>query len=196
MARQRTTIPTQPNDARAHRSIEAMSEALLELLDHTSFDDITIKEITQTAGVSYPTFFRRFGSKDDLLAHIATGEVRRVLSLSRQAFDDRESSDSIKTMLAYIEDHRHLWRTLLTGGAAAAMREEFMRISQEIAASRPRANPWLPLELSVPFTASGIFEIFAWWLAQPDDYPVANVEQLFNALIIDTLARPRDIALL
>lgn len=172
-----------------------MSEALLELLDHTSFDDITIKEITQTAGVSYPTFFRRFGSKDDLLAHLATGEVRRLLSLSQRVFEDGNSSEAIKTMLAYIEDHRHLWRILLTGGAAAAMREEFMRISAEIAASRPRANPWLPLELSIPFTASGIFEIFAWWMNQPDDYPTKNVERVFNALIVETLARPRGIKL-
>ena len=192
MARPRTTTPTKPNDARAHRSIEALSDALLELLEHTSFDEITIKEITKTAGVSYPTFFRRFSSKEDLLANVATDEVRRLLSLSERVFDDRDS-ESTSTMLAYIEDHRQLWRTLLTGGAAAAMREEFMRISGEIAAVRPRANPWLPLELSIPFTASGIFEIFAWWMNQPDDYPTENVEKMFNALIVETLARPRAI---
>jgi len=193
LARPRTTTPTKPNDARAHRSIEALSDALLELLEHTSFDEITIKEITKTAGVSYPTFFRRFSSKEDLLANIATEEVRRLLSLSQRVFDDSDSPESIRTMLAYIEDHRQLWRTLLTGGAAAAMREEFMRISREIAAVRPRSNPWLPLELSIPFTASGIFEIFAWWMNQPDDYPTENVEKMFNALIVETLARPRAI---
>lgn len=195
MARQRTTTPTKPDDARARRSIEALSGALLELLEHTSLDEITIKEITKTAGVSYPTFFRRFSSKDDLLANIATEEVRRLLSLSQRVFDDRSSSESIGIMLTYIEDHRRLWRTLLTGGAASAMREEFMRISAEIAASRPRANPWLPLELSIPFTANGIFEIFAWWMNQPDDYPTENVEKVFNALIVETLAQPRGIKL-
>lgn len=195
MARKRTTTPTKPDDARTHRSIEALSRALLELLEHTSLEDITIKEITKTAGVSYPTFFRRFGSKDDLLANIATEEVRRLLSLSQRVFDDGNSSEAIRTMLAYIEDHRNLWRTLLTGGAAAAMREEFMRISVEIAASRPRANPWLPLELSIPFTASGIFEIFAWWMNQPDDYPTGNVEKVFNALIVETLTQPQNIKL-
>lgn len=172
-----------------------MRAAFLELLEHTSLDQITIKEITKTAGVSYPTFFRRFGGKDELLADIATGEVRRLLSLSQQAFDDRDSPDSNKTMLAYVESHRNLWRTLLTGGAASAMREEFMRISMEITTSRARSNPWLPLDLAIPFTASGIFEIFAWWMAQPDDYPIENVEKLFNALIVEPLARPRNITL-
>ena len=195
MARQRTTTPTKPDDARAHRSIEALRGALLQLLDHTALDEITIKEITKTAGVSYPTFFRRFSSKEELLADIATEEVQRLLSLSRKAFENRESPQAIRAMLSYIEDHRHLWRTLLTGGAAAAMRDEFMRISLEIAHARPRSNPWLPLELSVPFTTSGIFEIFAWWMNQPDDYPVENVEKVFNVLIIDTLIQPREITL-
>lgn len=195
MARQRTTTPTKPNDARARRSIEALRAALLELLEHTALDEITIKEITKTAGVSYPTFFRRFSSKEELLADIATEEVQRLLALSRKAFEDRESPKAIRAMLSYIEDHRRLWRTLLTGGAAAAMREEFMRISLEIAHTRTRSNPWLPLELSVPFTVSGIFEIFAWWMNQPDDYPVDNVEKLFNALIIEALIQPRNIVL-
>ncbi len=87
-------------------------------------------------------------------------------------------------------------KTLLTGGATAAMREEFMRISREINKSRPRSNPWLPEDLAVSFVGNGVFEIFAWWMAQPEDYPVENVKTIFDALIVDSLARPRDIKLL
>jgi hypothetical protein len=41
------------------------------------------------------------------------------------------------------------------------MREEFKRLAGEAAHSRPQANPWLPIELAVPFVTSGIFEILA-----------------------------------
>ena len=80
---------------------------------------------------------------------------------------------------------------LLNGGAAHIMREEFRRIAEEMAYSRPRANPWLPVELAAPFVTSGIFEILAWWLRQPEDYPLDDIVALFDALIVDVTARPR-----
>ena len=194
MARKRTTTPRIPDDARAQRSIDALRAAFLQLIEQKPLDQISIKEITDAAGLSYPTFFRRFASKEELLAHIATEEVQRLLSLGQAAME-RKSPKSAEAMCEYVQAHRRLWRTLLTGGAASAMREEFMRISRDIAASRPRSNPWLPIELAVPFVASGTFEIFAWWMRQPDDYPVENVITLFDALIIDSAGKPRNITL-
>jgi len=185
-----------PDDARVHRSIEALRHAFLKLLETKLLEEITIKEITETAGLSYPTFFRRYSSKEALLADIATEEVRRLLSLSEQAFDKPGSPETVEEMCGHIQSRRKLWKTLLTGGAAAAMREEFMRLSRETADSRPRSNPWLPFDLAVPFVASGTFEIFAWWMAQSEDYPLENVVTIFNALISDVAARPRDITLI
>lgn len=195
MSRPRTTIPTRPADARAQRSIEAMGAALLELIDRKPIDEVTIKEITDTAELSYPTFFRRFESKEELLEYIAMEEVRRLLGLGQSAFEGGRPKRSGKALCDYVQAHRKMWKTLLTGGAAAAMRREFMRVAEEIAASGPRANPWIPIDLAVPFVTSAIFELLAWWMRQPDDYPVDNVIKLFDALIVDAVARPRDIHL-
>jgi AcrR family transcriptional regulator len=195
LARARTTIPTKPDDARAQRSIDALQSAFLALLEYRSFDLISIKDITEAAGISYPTFFRRFASKEELLEHIATEEVRRLLSLGEAAMARGEFEHSAADMCDYVQGRRKLWATLLNGGAASAMRQEFMRVAKEIADARPRSNPWIPLELAVPFVTSGIFEIFAWWMRQPEDYPLGNVVKLFNALIVDTTGRRRDISL-
>lgn len=195
MARQRTTVPTKPDDARAERSIDALRCALLGLIEGKSFHQISIKNITDAAGVSYPTFFRRFSSKEALLEDIAAAEVRRLLSLSETAIDKRNAQESGETLCRYVQAHRKLWTALLTGGAALTMRQEFMRIAQEIACARPRNNPWLPVDLAVPFVTSGIFEIIAWWMRQPEDYPLANVVKLFDVLIIDTARRRRNITL-
>jgi AcrR family transcriptional regulator len=189
VARKRTTVPTKPDDARAERSIEALREALLALLKHKALDQISIRNITDTAGLSYPTFFRRFSSKEELLKDIAAEEVRRLLSLSQAAIEERQAQASGETLCRYVKKHRRLWSVLLIGGASAAMRQEFMRIAAEIAISRPRHAPWLPVDLAVPFMTSGIFEIIAWWMRQPADYPLANVIKLFDALIIDTIRR-------
>jgi AcrR family transcriptional regulator len=195
VARPRTSIPIIPDDPRVQRSIEALRSALLDLLERKPFDQVSIRDITDAAGVSYPTFFRRFASKEQLLEDIAAGEVRRLLGLSQKAFDNPRILESSELLCTYVQEHRKLWKILLTGGAAPAMRQEFQRVSMEIAHARPRSNPWLPIELAAPFVTSGIFEILAWWMRQPEDYPVSNVTKLFDALIVDTVARPRKIAL-
>ena len=195
MARQRTTTPRQPDDARVQRSLEALRSGFLALIEQKPLDQIAIRDITEAAGVSYPTFFRRFAGKEALLADIATAEVRHLLGLGEDAIRRRPAASPAR-MCDYVAGHRPLWQALLTGGAASAMREEFMRISREIAAAGPRLNPWLPVDLAVPFVAGGIFEVLAWWMRQPDDYPVANVVALFNALIIDSAGKPRAITLL
>jgi AcrR family transcriptional regulator len=194
MARARTNSPTLPDDARAQRSIKALCAAFLVLLEQRPLDQIAIKDITQQARLSYPTFFRRFASKQDLLEHIATHEVRRLLSLGQHPNVNGEYTRSV-AMCAYVQSHRKLWSVLLNGGAGPAMRQEFMRIAREIADAGPRANPWIPEDLAVPFVTGGIFEIFSWWLRQSDDYPIANVIKLFDALIVDVAGRRRVISL-
>jgi len=196
LARQRTTTPRIPDDARVQRSLDAMRAAFLELVSTRPLEEISIKEICDTAGLSYPTFYRRFASKEELLNGIATEEVRRLLASGLSARTHRTDGGSASAMCAYIEAQRPLWRTLLTGGAATAMRQEFMRLSREFTDTQPRINPWLPIDLAVPFVAGGIFEILAWWMKQRDDYPTSNVVKLMDALIIDTTARSRNIDLL
>jgi AcrR family transcriptional regulator len=194
VARPRTNAPWIPTDARTQRSLEALRISLLELLARKPLDQIAIKEITDQAGLSYPTFFRRFASKEDLLKDIATEEISTLLYLGQDTMGIGSSSDSA-TFCNHIETNRKLWTALMTGGAASFVREEFLRVAREVANSRPRVNPWLPLELATAFVTSGIFEILAWWMRQPDDYPIANVIKLFDALIIDSAGRRRDITL-
>lgn len=194
MARQRVHAPRRPDGRRAQRSIDALRAAFLELIEMKSIDEITIRNITDTAGVSYPTFFRRFARKEELLEDIAASEARTVLSLGREALENG-GTGSGAPLCNYVRDHRRLWRTLLTGGASTVMRSEFMRVAREIAESRPPNNPWLPADLAVTFVTGAIIELLTWWMVQPDDYPVSNVIKLFDALIIDNTSRPRIVQL-
>ncbi len=195
MNRARTTIPSKPDDARVRRSIDALSEAFLALIAKKALVQITIKEITEEAGLSYPTFFRRFSSKEELLEQIAEEEVRNLLRLGHADMGHDPVNSLGRRICEYVQAHRSLWSVLLTGGAAAAMREEFIRVAEKITESQQRLNPWIPGDLGPAFVASGIFEIFAWWMRQPDDYPLDNVVALFNHLIVENTGRRRKVQL-
>ncbi len=189
-----------PRDARVLRSREALRSALLRLLEQKPLDQISIQDITSEAGVSYPTFFRQFAAKEDLLEDIAEDEIRRLLSLTMPLFDEQQQKQALQALCEYVNDHRSLWTVLLTGGAATAMREEFIRIAEEIGRTRDhkgeRTNPWLPLDLVGRFVVNGIFEILAWWLRQPEDYPMENVMTFLDVLVVRSTAQPVDVKLI
>lgn len=185
---------SRPNDARIVRSRAALGQALLDLIDQKQFDQISIKDITEKAEFSYPVFFRQFGSKEELLADVATRQVRSLLERGRAAMAHAGGS-SIKDFCAYVQEHRKVWATLLTAGATPLMRTEFSRISKEIASKGPRTNPDLPAELVTELVTSAIFDIVSWWLRQPEDYPISNVERLLDKFVIQVYRKPSDIDL-
>src|SRR5690606_32110407 len=126
--------------------------------------------------------------REQLLDDIAAEEVRRLLTLTLPIFNANMQAESLRALCRYVDEHRVLWTQLLTGGAGPIMREEFKRIAADIGATQPRSNPWLPRELAASFVVGGLFEILAWWLSQPPDYPSENVVKIIDALIVRSTA--------
>lgn len=60
---------------------ECIETALLLLLEHKSFESITITELTQKAGVSRPAFYRNYDSKEAILQHIAIPILEEIVAL-------------------------------------------------------------------------------------------------------------------
>jgi AcrR family transcriptional regulator len=193
-ARQRMS---RPDDARALRSREALQAAMLGLLEERQFHEFTIRDVTNRAGVSYPTFFRRYGTKEELLEDLAAGEVRRLLSATYPSLELASPEASLQQLCQYVNEHRQLWKSLLTTQAAGAMRNEFARLSADIGHDKRfgRMNPWLPVSLASHFVASGVFEILVWWLSQEDDYPIPNVVTFLMQLIVAPTLVSRKVAL-
>ena len=180
---------SRPHDARAVRSRAALGVALLDLIDRRDFGRITIKDITEQAGVSYPVFFRQFASTEELLADVATQQVRNLIGYTNEAFNPK-SDGQLEQMCSYVAKHRKLWKTLLSAGASTAMRKEFSRISAEVRQTRPRANPALPVDLVTDLVTNAIFDILTWWMKQPEEYPTRNIVKLLDVLVVRTYTMP------
>jgi AcrR family transcriptional regulator len=177
-------------DARSVRSREALRQALLALIGEKPFALLSVREIAAKAGVTFPTFYRQFSTKEELLSDIATAEVRQLLAKMVAHLDQRDPYVSSMAVCSHVEDRRQLWKILLTTGATSAMREEFLKISREIVAERGQINPGVPAELISGVLVSGIFETLSWWLRQPDDYPAARVARFMAAYVLKPSMTP------
>lgn len=177
-------------DVRMLRTRKALRRALLALLERKQLDQITVRDIVAEAGIGYATFFRHHASKEDLLNEIAAEQVGRLMELTLPLLDPPETRVSCLAVCEYVSKHRALWSALLTGGAAGALRAEFIRLAKESAAKR-RVNDWLPVELGAVYGVAACIEILTWWLQTPvGEYTPQQVGEFLDRLVVAPSTSP------
>lgn len=99
------------NDTTYHESVEeAITQALLILLKHKPYEQITVAEIVRKAGVGRSSFYRNFIDKDDVLERYVT----RLFSRSRE-FSDPYTVHLKDTIIAHYTayyENREFLKTL------------------------------------------------------------------------------------
>lgn len=180
---------TTTSDARVLRTREALRKAMLALLDTTPFEQITIRELAASADIGYTTFFRHHPTKESLLDEIAAEEIGQLIDLVISTVGTEDSAAAALTLCTYVSRHRKLWSTLLTGGAAGALRDEFVRIAKRVAEETPQRSDWLPAEVGITLVASGTIELLAWWLRQKRPLPAKKVAVIYERAIIAPIFR-------
>lgn len=176
--------PTPRPEQRATRTRAALFDALIALLREKQFDQVTVREITAKAQVGYATFFRRYPDKEALLHDLAEREIKQLLTMTLPILYTVETRPSTHALCAYLWEHREIWSALLTGGAANALKEEFVRQAREVASHHPRQRTWLPGDLAVVFSVAAAIEIFAWWLQQTKPPSVKQMAEIIDRLVV------------
>jgi mycofactocin system transcriptional regulator len=138
------------------RSIEAIEKVALELFRERGFDETPVEEIAAAAGISRRTFFRYFGSKNDILF----GNFESLL-------------DDLEKWLSSEQDNRPMFDVI----ADATMR--FNRVhSDGVAAHRER----MELILHTPALRANAGLRNAEWLAVVARYAARRMGEPSDAL--------------
>jgi AcrR family transcriptional regulator len=175
-------------DPRAVRTREALRDALLRLLELKSFDEITIRSICEVADVGYTTFFRHHPTRESLLDEIAADQIGQLVGMSLKVADASDTRHASIAVCRYVHEHRKLWATLLTGGAASTLREEFIRLSLDIARTRARRDVWPPSDIATILVVSSTIELLSWWLRQRKPLSIEKVADIYERIIIAPVA--------
>jgi len=176
-----------PTDARQIRSRKALNAALLALLEERPFDQLTIREITARAGTGYATFFRHYPDKEALLSDVAIDEIANLLAMTVPVLYDTNGYESTLALCRYVANHALLWSALLTGGAAAIVRKEFIRQARALVDEAHHTPEWLPPDLGVVHGTGSTFDILAWWLGQQQQLSAEQVATILHRLVIAPL---------
>jgi len=177
-------------DARVLQTRKALRDAFLQLLKKNPLEKISVRDIVAKAGVGYNTFFRHYPNTDAVLQDIAAEEIRKLVALSMPVLEAADTLSACRAQCEYVAENKKLWKILLTGGAAATLREEFIRVSRHAVEDRPRGKDWVPLDIAIILVTSGIFEVLAWWLSEKDPLPVEQVALICQQIVVSPVIEP------
>lgn len=91
---------------------EVLFMALRRLLEEKSFDDISIKELTDTAGVSRTTFYRNYHSIEDVLMDYFRAHPFGAFSPEEYSPERFEFRSRIRDSLTELKQNYNMWRNL------------------------------------------------------------------------------------
>jgi AcrR family transcriptional regulator len=175
------------NDPRTVRSRQALHAAMLTLLDEKPFADITIRALAAEAGIGYTTFFRHHPSKESLLEAVAAEQIGVIIDLAVPILGTQDLRAASEAIFTYVDEHRMMWSTLITGGAAGKIREEFLRRARAAAIPLRKATKKVPMDCGIVLIVSGTIELIDWWLRHKKPLPIRRIAEIHDLAVVSPI---------
>jgi AcrR family transcriptional regulator len=179
-------------DTRTRQTTTALALALIQLIQESGcFDEITVRQILQRAGVGRTAFYAHFRSKEDVLhstyeAIFGTHkeQLQRDTSAKPRLFP-------VSEFLEHLADARPVMLAFRKAGLADDMKSQFIGYSADIIECRIRdlnLSTTVQPRLGARMLAAALMESLDWWLDH-DSTSAAEIETAFQVLA-RTVARP------
>jgi AcrR family transcriptional regulator len=166
------------SDPRPPRNRARLREALLGKLGEAPFEQISIRELTMAAGLSYTSFFRLYETREALIADLAVEAVRELYDLTVDLYFTHDKLTRCRAICDHVDQRWTPWSALLAG-AATYIRGEMIRLATETLADRPEGP--VPKELTASIGVNTLVDVLIWWSRQdvrPSRDTVADILML------------------
>ncbi|MEG0343899.1 MAG: TetR/AcrR family transcriptional regulator [Acinetobacter sp.] len=100
-------VRRKPRQSRARMTQEALMESFVRLLAERSANEITIREITDLAGVGLGTFYEYFSKKEDLIALTIHQHVKSNAEVLKSYAQSQYELSTIPSFQAYLQQIIH-----------------------------------------------------------------------------------------
>lgn len=198
-------MKSRSTDPRAQRTREMLREALMESVVEKPFRDLTIRDITDHAGVNRATFYLHYEDKYDLLddcAHVLFQELRSEIEANPK-FDpativsdvDEEYGHRMIHVLRHLQAHYEFYRAMFCEDGDMI----FYNLFLDVAATWIKAqlkdilefhnkeveDEWI--DMMVRFQSAGNFDVLSWWLENEMRIPIEVMARRLEIITLPPL---------
>ena len=173
-------------DRRIRRTRGALADALVQLTSEKPYDSIQVRDITDRADVGYATFYRHYGSKDDLMLAVFN-EVTSELEDSAGELEGRYFEQEGSLLFEHVHTYAGLYLGILQS-------QEFVRKLKKLLVERVGEHIYrhavdlddraFPVELAAAHIVAALVGLIEWWLETGMALPVDEMARIYERLII------------
>lgn len=182
------TEQTRKLDSRVKHTRDALGDALLALMQEKQFENITVQEILDRAGIGRSTFYSHYRDKDDLFLSDLEDFLENMSTVPLQASETSNRVLPVREFFQHVAEMRHMHTLLM---AADKMRD-FLELGQGYfarAIERRLAALSATREMEVSRRtaiaegyAGAFFSLLSWWMAQVAPPSPAEMDDMFHQM--------------
>ncbi len=192
-------------DRRVRRTRRALREALSDLMEEKSYDQVTIEELTERADIGRTTFYLHYGAKQDLLLE-QFGEMidQLVAQLSQIPLTswgqegelssvDYHPNQPICMIFQHAADNKDLYQIVLHGEGVDQASERLQVImtnavntflSHKLGQENEQITLKIPIDLFGNYFAGAMLGVIKWWLEADMPYSSEEMEEIFFQMFL------------
>lgn len=173
-------------DRRILRTRDTLGDALVELIREKPFDEITVQEILDRAGVGRSTFYKHYRDKDDLFL----SDVEDFFEMASTALTRKRASPErlapVTELFSHIFDVREFYAALVASGkindVLALGRGFFARSIEERLRLAGVAMDSAQSSAQAHALAGSLFALLDWWIDHGMKTEPKEMDALFHRM--------------
>ena len=180
------------SDRRTRRTRHKVNGALVELIKEKRFDDITVQNLIDRAGVGRSTFYTHFRGKEDAFEN----QWQQFNGfIAQQIKWDKAGTDSFFPVIFFFEhlqEAQSFYRGLVRSGKVDAIfKSGVEHLSHDIeVALNKKFKPHqvaIPIPVLSHYLANEFFGLLKWWLDAGMPYTPEAMDEMFHRLVNPTI---------
>ncbi len=173
-------------DKRIVRTRRALADSLIALALERGYENLSIRMVTEHAGVGNRTFYRHYLSLDDLLKQVLTSAFQEY---KERALEAQTPHAEVLALYTFIRDHPDVLRVYVNLPWQHPARQIILTEAARIVHSRyeQQNKTSVPLTLSIEHILQATNNLVAWYLDHLDSYTPEQVAVIHEVLILAAL---------
>ena len=174
------------SDRRSQRTRQALSEALVQLIQEKDYSTITVSDIIERANVGRSTFYAHYTDKDDLLRD----QMDRVIEFLSQASPDSQEFPYFPS-LGFLQhvggDHYELYTALVWGPGMDLITKHLQKSLSQRVEQGLQTNGQdyqVPLPILANFITGSFLNLLKWWLENKRIYSPEQMDEIFKKITL------------
>jgi AcrR family transcriptional regulator len=187
------------SDRRTRRTHHKVSGALVDLIKEKRFDDITVQNLIDRAGVGRSTFYSHFRDKEDAFEHQWEQFNRLLAEQIKWDQAGKHSFFPVKFFFQHLQESQSFYQGLVRSGKVDAIFKSGVEyLSHNIEATlHKKFQPHqvaIPISVLSHYLANEFFGLLKWWLDARMPYTPQAMHEMFHRLVNPTVESMLQIA--